>query len=155
VVQIREFQPDDAPTLLAQFRDTVRRINARDYSAEQIGAWASDEIDVEGWAARFGGRFVKVAEEEARIVGFGELEEGGRIDRFYVAADSQGRGVGRALLGAIVDEARRRGMEGLVVEASITARPFFERQGFGVVAPQVVRLRGVEFRNFRMSRRLG
>jgi len=40
----------------------------------------------------------------------------------------------------------------LFTEASITARPFFEAQGFAVLAPQVVRCRGVEFVNYRMER---
>ena len=33
-----------------------------------------------------------------------------------------------------------------------TARPFFESQGFVVLAPQVVMCRGVEFVNYRMER---
>lgn len=74
---IRAFHPDDAPTLLALFRDTVRRVNARDYSPEQIEAWASDEIDVDGWSARFVGRFVVVAELGGQVVGFAELETAG------------------------------------------------------------------------------
>lgn len=54
-----------------------------------------------------------------------------------------------------MNEARRLGVDGLSVDASITARPFFESQGFHVLAPRVVELRGIKFRNFRMSRRLG
>jgi putative acetyltransferase len=154
MVQIRAFHPDDAPTLLTLFRDTIRRVNARDYSPGQIRAWASDEIDAAEWAARFAGRFVAVAESGGRIVGFAELETDGHIDRFYVSADHQRLGVGRALLGAIAEEARRLGIGRLFTEASVTARPFFERQRFEILAPQVVVSRGVEFRNDRMSRRL-
>ena len=40
------------------------------------------------------------------------------------------------------------------LEASITARPFFESQGFAMVTPQVVVLRRVEFVNYRMERML-
>jgi putative acetyltransferase len=151
----RSFRPDDAPVLLALFRDTIRRINSRDYDLDQIRAWASDDIDLDIWAGRFTGRFVRVAEIDGRPIGFAELEPNGHIDRLYVSADHQRRGIGRALLAALVAEARRLGVARLFTEASITARPFFESQGFVVLAPQVVTCRGAEFVNYRMERRLG
>ena len=153
-MQVRAFRPDDAVTLLVLFRDTVRRVNARDYSPEQVSAWASDEIRETDWAGRFAGKFVVVAETAERLVGFAELEPDGHVDRFYVSADHQRRGGGRALLDALVAEARCAGTPRLYTEASITARPFFESQGFVVLSPQSVVCRGVEFLNFRMSRQL-
>lgn len=154
MVTSRPYRPDDAAPLLALFRDTIRRVNARDYSPDQIRAWASDDIDPNDWAGRFAGRFVVVAEEEAQVAGFAELEAHGHIDRVYVSADHQGKGVGGALLEALVAEARRLGLTRLFVEASITARPFFEAKDFTVLTQQVVTLRGVEFVNYRMERLL-
>jgi putative acetyltransferase len=154
MVLLRPFRPDDAPVLLTLFRDTIRRVNCQDYSPDQIAAWASDDIDPDKWATRFAGRFVVVAEDAGRLAGFTDLEANGHIDRFYVSADHQGQGVGRAMLTEVVAEARRLGLVRLFVEASITARPFFESQGFAMVAPQVVVLRGVEFVNYRMERLL-
>jgi putative acetyltransferase len=81
-----------------------------------------------------------------------ELESGGHIDRVYVSADHQRQGIGRALLAAVVAEARQIGVAQLFTEASITARPFFEAQTFVVLAPQVVTVRGVDFLNYRMGR---
>ena len=151
MVTLRPYRPDDAPALLALFRDTIRRVNSRDYSPAQIAAWASDDIDTVSWFGRFTGRFVPVAEEAGRPVGFAELEPGGHIDRVYISADHQRRGIGRQLLAAVVVEARRVGLARLFTEASITARPFFESQGFVVLNPQVVTCRGVEFVNYRME----
>ncbi|QDV34336.1 GNAT family N-acetyltransferase [Tautonia plasticadhaerens] len=153
MVRIRPYRPEDAPALLDLFRDTIRRVNARDYGPEQIRAWASDEIDPGAWASRFSGRFVAVAEVEGRLAGFAELEPDGHIDRFYVSADHQGMGVGSGLMEVVEEEARRLGIAELSAEASLTARPFFERRGFEVRSPQEVVLRGVSFRNFRMSKR--
>lgn len=81
MVTLRPYRPEDAPALLSLFRDTIRRVNSRDYSAEQIAAWASDDIDPARWACRFTGRFVPVAEEAGCPVGFAELEPNGHIDR--------------------------------------------------------------------------
>lgn len=151
MVTLRPYRPDDAPALLALFRDTIRRVNSRDYSPAQIAAWASDDIDTVQWFGRFTGRFVPVAEQAGRPVGFAELEPDGHVDRVYVAADHQRRGIGRQLLAAVVAEARRVGLARLFTEASITARPFFEAHGFVVLAPQVVTCRAVEFVNDRME----
>ena len=152
MVILRTYRPDDAPALLTLFRDTIRRVNSRDYTPDQIRAWASDDIDPLVWADRFAGRFVAVAEEAGRAVGFADLEASGHIDRVFVSADHQGRGVARLLLSAVVAEAQRLGLVRLFPEASITARPFCENQGFVVLTPQVVTLRGVEFVNYRMER---
>lgn len=150
-IRVRLYQDADAPELLALFKETVRRVNSRDYSPVQIAAWASDEIDLTAWTTRFGGRFVLVAESNGRIVGFTDLETDGHIDRFYVSADCQRKGVGKSLLNQLIVEARRRNLPRLFTEASITARPFFERQGFVVDQEQTVVERGVEFCNYRMS----
>jgi putative acetyltransferase len=151
VVTLRPYRPNDGPALLALFRETIRRVNSRDYSPAQVAAWAPDDIDTARWFGRFAGRFVPVAEEAGRPVGFAELEPNGHVDRVYVSADHQRRGIGRQLLAAVVAEARRAGLARLFTEASITARPFFEAQGFTVLAPQVVICRGVEFINYRME----
>ena len=78
MIAVREYRSADAAPLLALFRDTVRRVNFRDYSPEQISAWASDDIDPVAWAGRFTGRYVAVADDTGRPVGFAELEPDGR-----------------------------------------------------------------------------
>lgn len=154
MITLRPYQPDDAPALLALFRDTIRRVNSRDYSVTQVAAWASNDIDTDRWFGRFSGRFVLVAEEAGRPVGFAELEPDGHIDRVYVSADHQRRGIGRQLLAAVAAEAQRIGLARLFTEASITARPFFEALGFVVLAQTVVTCRGTEFENYQMERYL-
>ena len=152
VINLRAYRPDDASSLLELFRDTIRRVNSQHYSPEQIRAWASDDIDLAIWAARFTGRFVVVAEEAGRPVGFAELEFNGHVDRVYVSADHQRRGIGQALMDEVLLEAKRLGLVRLFVEAILTALPFFETQGFSVITSQVVTCRGVELVNYRMER---
>ncbi len=92
MVTLRTYRPDDAPALLTVFRDTIRRVNSRDYTPDQIRAWAADYIDPQVWAGRFAGPFVAVAEEAGRSVGFVDLEASGHIDRVYVSAAGEKRG---------------------------------------------------------------
>ena len=151
-ITLRMYRQGDGPALLGLFRDTIRRVNCRDYSPAQVAAWASEEIDTVAWVGRFAGRFVVVGELGGLPVGFAELESDGHIDRVYVSADHQRRGVGSRMLGELEAEARRRGIGRLYSEVSITARPLFEARGFAVLAPQVVRCRGVDFVNYRMEK---
>lgn len=152
-ILLRRFRDDDLPTLIELFRDTVRRVNVRDYTPEQVQAWAPDEIDPAKWRS-FEGRFAIVAELEAGIVGFADLETDGHLDRFFVHAEMQGRGVGRAMLQELLDEGRRLALPRIFAEVSITARPFFERHGFAVLAEQSVEVRGQRLTNYRMERTL-
>jgi len=154
-MQVRVFQPDDAEELVALFRDTVRRVNCRDYGPEQILAWAPDVMDVDRWRQRFLDHHTLVAVLPGQVAGFGNLAETGHVDCFYVHADHQGKGIGRALLTALEDHARQRQIARLFTEASITARPFFERLGFTIVQQQTVESRGVLFVNFQMEKWLG
>src|SRR5918993_4638541 len=153
-VKIRDYDAEDAPQIVRLFYETVCSVNRADYSEEQVRAWAPGVPNLEEWHARMAGRRTLVAEEGGEVVGFAELENDGRLDMLYVRRDSVGRGVGRLLYEAVEREARAQGLGWLFTEASITARPFFERRGFRVVREQVVSRRGVSLTNFVMRKNL-
>jgi GNAT superfamily N-acetyltransferase len=152
--KIRGYEAQDAPQIARLFYGTVRSVNRLDYSEEQVRAWAPGVSDPEGWHARMAGRRTLVAEEGGEVVGFAELEGDGHLDMLYVRGDAMGRGVGQRLYQAVEREARGRGLGQIFTEASITARPFFERQGFRVVREQTVSRRGVSMTNFAMEKPL-
>ncbi len=151
---IRRYTPGDLAGLIALFRDTVRRINRRDYSDAQVMAWAPDEIDARQWVRRFGNKAVWVADLDGAPVGFVDVARDGQIDMLYVHADHQGRGIASRLLGTVEASARTHGLLRLFTEASITARPFFEHRGFRVLAPQRVMRWAQEFISYRMDKQL-
>ena len=152
--EIRYYEAGDAPEIVRLFFETVRSVNRADYSDEQLEAWAPGVPDPEEWHARMAGRRTLVAEEGGEVVGFAELEYDGRLDMLYVRKDAVGRGVGRRLYEAVEREARGQGLGWIFTEASITARPFFEQQGFRVVREQMVSRRGVSMTNFVMEKEL-
>jgi putative acetyltransferase len=149
-VKVRLYRPTDANALARLFTDTVRAINCADYSPEQIAAWAPDPPDLNHWRNRLSRRMVFVAENDDAVIGFVTFETDGHLDHLYVHHRFQRQGVARALCQRVEQEARSTGINRLFTEASITARPFFERIGFRVVAPQTIQHRGVSFTNFRM-----
>ena len=152
--RIRDYREGDAPEIVRLFYGTVRSVNRADYSDEQVEAWAPAVPDPDEWHDRMAGRETLVAEEGGEVVGFVELEYDGRLDMLYVRKDAVGRGVGRRLYEAVERKARGQGLGWIFTEASITARPFFEQQGFRVVREQMVSRRGVSMANFVMEREL-
>jgi predicted GNAT family N-acyltransferase len=63
-------------------------------------------------------------------IGTGRLLADGHIGRMAVLAEWRGKGVGRALLETLMDEARQRGLASLVLNAQTEATGFYERFGF-------------------------
>ena len=151
-MRIRRFEPKDTEEVARLFHDTVRTVNRRDYSQPQVEAWAPDQPDLVRWTETCQSRMTFVAEEAGQILGFGELEADGHIDRFYVHHAHQREGVGRTLLAALESEARRLGVARLFAEVSTTAMPFFASMGFQTVRQQTVTFRGVAFVNFVMEK---
>lgn len=154
-ITLRHFQPADGPALAALFRASVLSLAAADYSPEQIRAWA-DAIEPQSFAERCvrKDKTTWVAELAGRIAGFSDLEPGGHIDMLYVHPDCRRRGVARALLRHIEAIARTAAMPRLYAEASITARPAFEAEGFRCLSAQTVTVRGQAMINYRMEKLL-
>lgn len=83
------------------------------------------------------GRFVLVATEGERIVGYAAAERqedgSGYLDLVGVAPSERGRGIGALLVAEVVDAARARGCERIhltVRETNAVARGLYERLGF-------------------------
>ncbi len=150
---IREFRPEDTSKTVELFQDTVRRVNGRDYSPEQIAVWASASMHTDAWRSRLEDQLSFVAESlDGRLLGFIAMELDGHIDLLYCHADYQRQGVGSRLLAHAEILPWSSGINRLYTEASITARLFFERHGFAVVEAQKVWRCGMEFVNYRMEK---
>jgi predicted GNAT family N-acyltransferase len=75
-------------------------------------------------------------EPGGRAVGTGRLLPDGHIGRMAVLGDWRGRGVGGAILAALVERAATRAMRRLVLNAQTHAVPFYARHGFVVFGPE-------------------
>ncbi|MDZ7963705.1 MAG: GNAT family N-acetyltransferase [Nostoc sp. DedSLP03] len=152
-MRLRIYEIADTEEIMKLFYDTIHEVNIRDYTQEQVDAWAPANMDIEVWIKSLGSKFTYVAEED-KIIGFGELEANGHIDRFYCHKDFQRKGVGKKILEQIELKANSLGLEKLFTEASITAKPFFESQGFIIIKKQEVERRGQKLINFVMEKYL-
>ena len=73
-----------------------------------------------------------VAFDGERAVATGRLLPDGHIGRMAVLEKARGRGVGSALLLALMDESRRRGNREAVLNAQVQAQAFYERHGYAL-----------------------
>ena len=148
-MQFREYIPSDCAQLAELFYQTVHSVNARDYTQEQLDAWATGEVDLQAWDASFWAHRTIVATDNGEIVGFGDMDESGYLDRLYVHKDYQGQGVASA----ICDELERfADGKTFTTHASITAKPFFQHRGYCVVRKQEVIRHGVSLTNIVMEK---
>lgn len=133
------------------FYETVHAINIKDYTEEQVNCWADGNIDYREWDASFRKHLTYVAFENETIVGFGDIDETGYLDRLYVHKDYQGCGVATAICNRLESETRS---ERVKVHSSITAKSFFEKRGYHLIREQGVNRQGVILLNYIMAKQL-
>ena len=153
-LQVRPYHLSDLPEIAQLFYHTVHIVNSKDYNPTQIQAWAPHVYTETDWRERLATADVWVAIAQGQVVGFAELERTGHIDCLYVHHQWQRRGVGAALMGAIEVKANQQHLTRLFAEVSLTAKPFFQAQGFKVVRLQEKVLRAVRFPQFVMEKQL-
>lgn len=130
---LRPFLASDAPVLAEIFRDSIEELTGEDYSEAQQAAWASSADDEEAFGARLAGSLTLVATIAGSPMGFASLKGADHLDMLYVDPAATGHGVATLLADALEKLGRARGAARITVDASDTARGFFEKRGF---APQ-------------------
>lgn len=151
---IRKYKDEDLEDMLQLFYDTVHTINIKDYSTDQVDLWAPKIPDKDKWKSFFENNRTFVATIDEEIIGFSDLMEDGYLNTMYVHKDYQERGVATELLNKIEKEALRLGLSKLTTEASITAKPFFQKKGFIVVEKQNKKHNGMIFINYIMKKNI-
>ena len=148
-MQIRAYRPGDVADMAALFYDTVHTVCARDYTAAQLAVWATGQVDLAAWNTSFLAHNTVVAVENGCVIGFGDMDKAGYLDRLYVHKDYQRKGVATAICDALETAC---GADGFTTHASITARPFFEARGYAFVKAQQVERGGVWLTNYCMQK---
>ena len=147
-MEIRKYNANDCKELAQLFYDTVHTINAKDYTKEQLNVWATGQIDFEKWNASLSENYTVIAVEKNVIVGFGDMDKTGYLDRLFVHKDYQRKGIATA----ICDKLEKTFPPSYTTHATITAKPFFEKRGYVIVRNQQVKRNGIFLTNFVMKK---
>jgi putative acetyltransferase len=151
---LRPFLPADLPVLAAIFREAIEDLTGEDYSAAQQAAWAGLADDEAAFGRRLAGALTLVATIDGSAAGFAALKGADEIDMLYVHPAAARQGVATALCEALEKLAGARGAKVLNVNASDTARPFFEQRGYEPQRRSTVALGGEWLGNTRLQKRL-
>jgi putative acetyltransferase len=127
---LRPVLPADAPLLAEIFRASVEELTAEDYTEAQRRAWASVADDEAAFAKKLAGALTLVATLQGSPVGFAMLEGKDKIDMLYVHPAAAGQGIAAMLIDALEKLTAARGAAKLTVDASDSARGFFEKRGY-------------------------
>lgn len=146
---IRQFQASDLNEILNLFYQTVHTINLKDYSKEQLDAWASHDIDVERWQKSLTKNYALVAIINDKIVGFGDIDDSGYLDHLYVHKDYQNQHIATKITEQLE---KHKNFNKIITHASITALPFFLKQGYQIMKKQQVLRKGVYLTNYVMEK---
>src|SRR4051794_12563752 len=112
-MRVRPAEPRDAAAIAAIYAQGI---------AERIATFETEAPDAEACAAWIGGPLTLVAEQDGAVVGWARVfaysdrcvYDGVGEYTIYLDRDARGRGVGRALLDALVATAEREGYYKLV-----------------------------------------
>lgn len=151
-MNIRAYKQSDCATLAELFYNTVHTINIRDYTKEEVEAWATGTVDLPCWNQSFLEHHTIVAEDCGLILGFGDMDNEGYLDRLYVHEHYQNNGIAKALVSCLERQGAENGITTFTVHSSITAKPFFERLGYHVQYENTVTRQGVQLTNFFMEK---
>ena len=149
---IRSYRDADLAAIAELFTASVHSLAVGHYDAVQRAAWAPQPPDLEHWRGRLRSLQTCVAEEDGMLAGFIAYEQNGHIDLLFTAPDYARCGVASLLYGHVEAALLRLGVDALFTEASLVARPFFERQGFRIVEEQNVEVREAWFRRYAMRK---
>ena len=99
--------------------------------------------------------YAVVAELNDVIVGIGAADDTGYSDLLYVHKNYQRMGIATLIADEIDEYLRSKGVKAISTDASITAKPFFEKRGYVVQKELSVECRGQFLTNFKMQTLLG
>ena len=152
---LRPMLPADVPVLAAIFQASIETLTEEDYDEGQRNAWAAEADDEQAFGATLAGCLTLVATIGGAPVGFIALKGNDTIKMLYVYPRAARRGVATLLYGAIEKLASGRGAKLLVVDASDTAKPFFDGQGFEPHRRQTAMIGDIWLGNTRMQKAIG
>ncbi|MBN7769300.1 GNAT family N-acetyltransferase [Marinobacter daepoensis] len=153
-IAIRKYRIQDLSPVVRLFTDSVHELTAGAYDETQRYAWASRTPHLDTWRERLESLETLVAEEGNDLAGFISYEKDGHIDLVFTAPNYARRGIASALYHEAEVQLKALNVNELKTEASVVARPFFERHGFEVVDEQRVTVRGAQFLRYLMRKTL-
>lgn len=143
----------DIPELKQLYKGVILSVKRKNYSAPEVEDWASCGDNDLQWIQLITEQYFIMAKDESeRIVGFSSINREGYLHMMFVHKDFQRLGIAKLLYNDIENYAVNNNIHKITSEVSITARPFFEKQGFVVDEEQKRKAKDLYLTNYKMSK---
>lgn len=152
-MKIRSAKDGDYAAIARLHRQTIRNVNSKDYTEDQIRAWSALTN-----ANRFRNSASKckrwVAVVNDKVVGFCDHALDGEFWGLYVHKDHIGKGIGSRLIRTAESSLRKMGFKKVTLKATVTAKEFYKKQGYKVIKKDLHTINGKELEIFVMTKKL-
>ena len=137
---VREASPDDALLACEVLRRSIRELCGVDHKNDEkaIAEWLENKTpeNVRQWLAS-PYTYGVVAERDGTMCGFAMVGKDGTISLCYVVPEVHHSGAGKKMLAELEAQAARWELTSLRLESTLTAKPFYERNGYGSTGESV------------------
>ncbi len=152
-MKIRLARDEDTAALARLRRQSIRYINSKDYSPEVIRIWIR-RGNTQSMRKQASERKRWVAVEGDQILGFSEHNLVCELSRLYVHKDHLQKGIGSKLLKMAEDSLRKLGCKKVNLNATITAKKFYEKNGYQMIEKIMDSLENEQIEVYRMEKKL-
>ncbi|MGZ3692860.1 MAG: N-acetyltransferase family protein [Bdellovibrionota bacterium] len=131
MIKLRRAGPEDVAAIQAVHKNSIEKVASAFYPMEIISAWSAglgspDKILQHETALRQGSELAIVAEDHARILGFGTIVPStGELRAVYVSSSATRAGIGTKILSSLEEIAVTLGIQELHMDASLSAEAFY------------------------------
>lgn len=148
---IRLATKNDIPKLISLAQQTINSTCAKDYSTKQTKAWASRLNRPNRFEIAIEKQHFVVALINNEIVGFGSIKNGNYLDFLYVSTNHLRKGIAQDLYTNLLLKSRDLGQKTIKSDVSLTAAPFFIKQGFVILKKQENQIGDEILLNYKME----
>ncbi|MBO0428325.1 GNAT family N-acetyltransferase [Vagococcus fluvialis] len=144
---IKNYEDNYLDEVVLMIKECIIDINKKDYSEKQILAWS--DINLNDFKQSVPKNAKVVLTNENEIVGYGDMNDTGYLDRLFVHNKYQNQGIATLLVKELEENCSSLSFS---TYSSITAKTFFKSQGYKVIKENKAFLRGEVFLNYYMKK---
>lgn len=152
-MRIRKFRDSDAIELAKMHRGTIRVINKKDYTKEQIKVWATASAKRWRENAKAKNSTILIALDKNKLIGFVQLKDS-EVKALYVHKSYIGMGIGKKLLKKLEETAYKKGTRKLHCMSTITAKNFYQKHRYKIIKRTKFQIRNQRLTVYKMEKNL-
>ncbi len=134
---VRKATSDDADAACAAVRRSIAELCGADYRHEEpvMSDWLANKTpdNFRKWIESPDAFSVVAVSGAGDVVGFGQMSRAGWVQLCYIVPEALHQGYGKALLRTMERRAVQWGLDTVSLRSSITAKAFYERNGYRLI----------------------